>query len=124
MIDCDTVNFIGMLNKLARITKDSIVFIGVTENPSDITSNMKLSCATGFKLYYDALKLIKSDKSYNYYPLIKSFGKENFVYYPRVFVAASKETKSFCLFAFAENDFNWNKAYIITDGIWGNVMDL
>lgn len=126
VIDCETVNFIAMLNKLSRITKKNAVFIGITEDYSKVTDKTKLFCSTGINLYYDISKLVKSDESYRYYPLIKFFGKESPVYYPKVFVSISKDEKNNnpCIVAFAGKEFDWNNGYIIDDGIWSNVMNL
>jgi hypothetical protein len=48
-------------------------------------------------------------------------------YYPHVFVAFPKNNakqEDFTMFAFAEDDFNWDKAFIISAGSWSTVKDL
>jgi hypothetical protein len=128
MINYETVAFIGMLNELAENRKyEKAKFIPIGRDAvNDMT---RLLNAVGFRFCYDVTKLANADESYVYFPLVKRFGKgeTEMEYYPHVFVAFPKNNakqEDFTMFAFAEDDFNWDKAFIISAGNWSAVKDL
>ncbi len=127
MIDYETVAFIGMLNELAENRKcEKAKFMPVGRDAVDDMT--RLLNAVGLRFCYDVTKLANADESYVYFPLVKRFGKDKMEYYPHVFVARfpknNAKQEDFTMFAFAEDDFDWDKAFIISAGNWSTVKDL
>ena len=116
MINTETVKFIAMLNELAWRTQTNH-FVPVRDKKVD--DETRLCNAICTKIFYDVNIAQQIDESYVYFKAIKHFGKDGYEYY-HTYVGVPKDSKENdrCLIAFADEDWNEDKEFIIYHGHW------